>query len=147
MENDEPRNINLIEKNNLTSTSVFKFEYKDQNVNNIIEYQKWKELMLKEFGNNSKQYRCNKDKILFFSRFNECMNEYYYKCRCPICNNYICYFCSFNGNENYNSCCIKNIILKSIFYIGPNSVDKPFDVLPLFVLIPLLNYLILVFFF
>ena len=121
------KNINLIIKKDLTSTSVFNLEYNDQNVNDNVEYQKWKELMLKECGNNSKQFKCNKDKILFYSRYSEYINDPYYKSKCPICNNYICYFCSCYSKNIYISCCIKNSILKSFFYFGPESIKKSFN--------------------
>ena len=140
MENDEEKNINLIIKNDHTSTSVFKLEYIEQNVNNNIEYQKWKEIMLIKFGNNAKQYKCNKDKILFYSTYNVCLNEYYYyKCKCPICNNYICYFCSFNDNDMFKKCCINNCFYKSFFYYGPTSINESLEKSALFMLIPGLN--------
>jgi len=47
MENDEPKNINLLIANNHTSINVFKLQYEDQNVNNNIEYQKWKKINAK----------------------------------------------------------------------------------------------------
>ena len=146
MENDEQKNTNLIIKDNNSSTSVFKLEYEDQNVNENIEYQKWKKLMLKEYGNNSKQFKCNKDKILFYSSYNDCLNNNYYKCRCPVCNNYICYFCSFNGNNELTKCCIKRNILKPIFYHGPNFIES-FEKVSLFILIPFINIYSIVFFF
>ena len=139
MENDEPKNINLIISNNHTSASVFNLEYNDQNVNHNIEYQKWKKLMLIEYGDNSKQFKCNKDKILFYSSYNDYIKNYSYKSICPVCHNDICYFCSFNNN-NYNlSCCIKNSILKAIFYSGPEFVKEPFDESTLLFLIPILS--------
>ena len=127
MENDEEKNINLIIKNDLTSTSVFKLEYIEQNVNDIFEYQKWKEKMLIELGNNSKQFKCTKDKILFYSAYNDKIKDNYYKCKCPICNNYICYFCSCYSEDSYYFCCIKNNIFKSFFNFGPEAIKEPFD--------------------
>ena len=124
MENDDPKNINLIITNNNTSINVFKLQYKDQNVSNNIEYQKWKKLMLKEYGNSAMEFKCNKDKILFYSAYNDCLNDFYYKCKCPICNNYICYFCSYNTIDNFIFCCTKNSILKTIFYNGPESLKR-----------------------
>ena len=147
MENDDSKNINLLIEKNNTSINIFKLQYKDQNVNDNIEYQKWKKLMLKEYGNNSIEFKCNKDKILFYSKYNDCLNDYYYKCKCPICNNYICYFCSFNGGDEYDLCCIKHSIYKSIFYIGPESIKKPFDKLPFFLTFPFFNVFAIVIFF
>ena len=54
MENDKQKNVNLIIQNNHTSFNVFQLKYKDQNEDENIEYQKWKNLMLIEYGNNSK---------------------------------------------------------------------------------------------
>ena len=127
MENDEEKNINLIIKNDLTSTCIFKLEYLEQNVNDNFEYQKWKKIMLIKFGNNSKQFKCIKDKILFYSTYDECINDPYYRCKCPICNNYICYFCSCYSKNSYISCCIKNSIFKSFFNFGPGAIKKPFE--------------------
>ena len=64
MENDDQKTSNLIIKKDISSYSVFKFEYKDQNLNNNKEYQKWKETMLIEYGDNSKQFKCYKDNII-----------------------------------------------------------------------------------
>ena len=50
--------------------------------------------MLIKFGNNSKQFKYNKDKILFYSTYDEFINDPYYRSKCPICNNFICYFYS-----------------------------------------------------
>jgi hypothetical protein len=146
MENDEPKNTNLIIANNHTST-VFNLEYIGQNLNDNIEYQKWKKLMKKEYGNNSKQFKCNKDKILFYSSYNDYIEDYYiYKSKCPVCNKYICYFCSYNGDK-YFSCCIKNSILKTFLYCGPKNASEPFDYSNLFLLIPILNILTIILFF
>ena len=147
MENDEPKNINLLIANNHNSINVFKLQYKNQNVYNNIEYQKWKKLMLTEYGNNSKQFKCNKDKILFYSTYNDCIYYPYYKCICPICNNYICYFCSFNSNDEFIICCIKNSFFNAIFYYGPKSINEPFDKSTLFMLFPGLNIFVIVLYF
>ena len=96
-------------------------------MNDNFEYQKWKEIMLIELGNNSKQFKCHKDKKLFFSAYNEFINDPYYRSKCPICNNYICYFCSCYSKNSYISCCIKNSIFKSFFNFGPKAIKKPFE--------------------
>jgi len=146
MENDEPKNINIIISNNHTSTSVFNLEYNNQNLNNNIEYQKWKKLMLIQYGDNSKQFKCNKDKILFYSSYNDYINNYSYKSKCPVCYNNICYFCSFNNsNYFYLPCCIKNSILKTFFYSGLKSLNEPFIGSNLFFLIPILNIFTIIF--
>ena len=146
MENDEPKNINIIISNNHTSTSVFNLEYNNQNLNNNIEYQKWKKLMLIQYRDNSKQFKCNKDKILFYSSYNDYINNYSYKSKCPVCNNNICYFCSFNNsNYFYLPCCITNSILKTFFYSGLKSLNEPFIGSNLFFLIPILNIFTIIF--
>jgi hypothetical protein len=102
--------------------------------------------MLKEYGNNSKQFKCNKDKILFYKSYNDYIKDYCYKCKCPICNNYICYFCSFNGDNYDLSCCLKFNILKTIFQYGPRPLNEPFDKSNLFFLIiPILNIFMIIF--
>ena len=145
MENDEPKNTNLIIANNRTSTSVFNLEYIDQNLNDNIEYQKWKKLMKKEYGNNSKQFKCNKDKILFYSSYNDYMDDYNkYKSKCPVCNKYICYFCSYNDGKDYLPCCLKNSIIQTFLYCGPKYAKEPFDDSNLFFLIPIINILLII---
>ena len=98
--------------------------------------------MLIKFGNNSKQFKCNKDKILFYSTYDECINDPYYRCKCPICNNYICYFCLCYSTNIYISCCIKNSIFKSFFYFGPKAIKQPFD--NFFSLYPYTNIFLLI---
>jgi len=144
MENDEQKTASLIIKKDFSSFNVFKFEYKEQNLNNNIEYQKWKESMLIEYGNNSKQFKCNKDKVLFYSTYNVCIYDPYYKCKCPICNNYICYFCSCNSEDQYELCCIKNTILRSIFDFGPKSLNDSFNYNYLFNLVPLISIFMII---
>ena len=147
MENDDSKNISLILAKNHTSIKVFKLQYEDQNVNNNIDYQKWKKIMLKEYGNNSMEFKCNEDKILFYSKYNDCLNDYYYKSKCPICKNYICYFCSFNDNYMYNKCWIKSSFYKSIFFSAPQSVNEKFEKFNLTFLVPGLNVIIIIMFF
>ena len=147
MENDEPKNKNLDLANNNASNNVFNLDYCEQNVNDNIEYQKWKKLMLIEYGNNSKEFRCNKNNIIFYSTYNECLKEPPYKCKCPICDDYICYFCSFHGVDDFCSCCIKHSFSKSIFYYGPKFVNEPFNKSRLFILFPAISTMMIIIFF
>lgn len=146
MENDEQKTSNLIINQGFSSFSVFKFEYKEQNLDNNNEYQKWKEKMLIEYGNNAKQFKCYKDNIIFYSTYNYCIYDPYYKCKCPICKNYICYFCSCNSRDKYADCCIKNSILNCIFDFGPKSINDSFDYKNLYCLIPFLSILMIIIF-
>ena len=76
--------------------------------------------MLKEYGNSVMEFKFNKDKILFYSAYNDCLNDFYYKCQCPICNNYICYFCSFNTNDKFIFVVQSILFLKPFFILGQN---------------------------
>ena len=147
MENDEQKNMNLNLANDDTSTNVFNLEYFEQNVDDNIEFQKWKKLKLKEYGNNSKQFRCYKDNIIFYSTYNDCLDEPPYKCNCPICLEYICYYCSYHGVDDFYSYCLKHSFSKSFFYYGPKFVKEPFKNSRLFIIFPAISTLMLIIFF
>ena len=147
MENDEPKKMKLELTNNNTPDNVFNLEYCEQNVNNNIEYQKWKKSMLIEYGNNSKEFRCDKDNIIFYSTYDDCLDDPPYKCNCPICREYICYFCLYHGVDEFCSCCLKHSFSKSFFYYGPKFVNKPLNKSRLFILLPAISTIMIIIFF
>ena len=127
MENDEfLKEINIIENDSYELKNAFKLDYLNQDFNNNIEYQKWKKLMLKKYGRYAKQFKCLKDKIIFYTSYDDCRSDPSYKGECPICKQQICYFCS-NSNVNENDiviCCLRRRINKLLFYDGLRYIKK-----------------------
>ena len=53
MENDDnQRGLNIIEEKEQTLENIFKLDYYNQNVSDNIEFQKWKNVTIKKYGNN-----------------------------------------------------------------------------------------------
>ena len=121
---------NLIE--NTEISNIFKLDYINQNVNNNIHFQSWKQSMLEKYGTDAKLFRCTKNGLLFFTSNLECKKYPFYKSKCPLCHKYICYFCSKYETNNYyhdDECClyirIIYMFLKDGFkYINPVGEDK-----------------------
>ena len=97
---------------------VFKFDYENQNIENNIDFKKWKAKVKKENNNKIKIYKCNDCKICFYVNVYEDSDydEYYYS-SCPICKKEICYFCYQNikGLDSFSRylrgyCCLKRLI-------------------------------------
>lgn len=127
MENDDfLKEINIVEKENFEPKNVFKFDYSEQKFDNNLEYQKWSSAMLKKYGPYAKKFKCLKDKIYFYTSYDDCRSEPSYKGECPICKRQICYFCS---NSNFNErdiviCCLSRRISKLLFYDGLRYIKK-----------------------
>ena len=97
---------------------IFIPEYKGQNLKNNISFLNWKKLMLIQYGENAKIFKCIKDNILYCTSFNTCISYPIYQSKCPKCKNNICFYCSRNINDYFNetgTCCLKRKI-KCIFY-------------------------------
>jgi len=107
MENEN----NLID--NQGTQDFFKFEFKEQNSNNNVNFKRWKNLMLKKFGNNAKLFKCPRDEIVFYSSDYDCKNVHIYIAKCPICNYFVCYYCQYfleDGKYESARCCVKRRI-------------------------------------
>ena len=94
---------------------VFKFDYENQNIENNIDFKKWKEKMKKENVDKFYIYKCNDCKICFCGKVNVEFNDYYGYC--PNCKKEICCFCSrYIKESNHFSrylrgyCCLKRFI-------------------------------------
>ena len=117
---------------NTEINDIFQIDYKNQNLHNNIQFQKWKQSILKKYGNDVKFFKCTKDRILFFSSNIECKKYPFYKSNCPLCHLSICYFCSKlrdNKYREYGECClfirIIYMFLKDGFkYINPVGDDR-----------------------
>ena len=124
MENE----INLIdtylnEPMGINNNKIFKYDYENQQLESNLNYIKWKDSNIKEYGNNAKIFKCKKCKILFYSKYDDIMKKPFYLTPCLICNQYICYFCSYSyihpQEKDKVFCCYKRIINLSFFILGP----------------------------
>ena len=97
---------------------IFTYDYANQNLDNNIKFQEWKNSMIKKYGNDAKLFRCEKDKILFYSSYKDCISLPCYRNECPKCRTYICYFCSYSNNNIKTRCCFKKAISEQLFYWG-----------------------------
>ena len=107
-----------IPKKNEIDIDIFIPEYDGQKLNNNKYFLNWKKLMLTEYGQNAKIFKCIKDNILYCTSFNECITYPIYQSKCPKCKNNICFYCYRNINDYFNetgTCCLKRKI-KCIFY-------------------------------
>ena len=96
---------------------VFKLDYENQNIENNIDFKKWKVKIEKENTNKIKIYKCKDCKICFYETIDDDtdFNEYYINC--PICRKEICCFCYQYLKEldifsRYlrGYCCLKRLI-------------------------------------
>ena len=104
---------------------IFKLEHLNQNIDGNVNFQKWKQSILKDFGKNAKLFRCQEDKILFYIK-NDVAKIKKLSVRCPICQKSICYFCLYSDDSSYSSaiCCLKRAIYICLFITGPNYTKK-----------------------
>ena len=100
MENDIEYEESFINEN------IFKIDYINQNLDNNTKYKKWNNLMLSKYGNNSKIFKCIKDNIIFYAKYEDAISSPCYKIECPICKCLICHFCSYCDDlkNNYFIC-------------------------------------------
>ena len=129
MENEENNNEILV-KTAEDLNRIFKFDYEGQTIEKNKLFIHWKKVMLSKYGKDAKLFKCLKDKIFFYTSYNEYNNIYFRQGKCPICKNPICYYCSRYYDDFFGekaSCClerkIKYIFLKdSHIYI--NQIDE-----------------------
>ena len=67
-------------------------------------------------------FKCKKDKILFYDDY----YDNYFLGFCPICKEYIWYFCSFyhKGNRYDIFCCLRRLINVRFFIYGPKYTKR-----------------------
>lgn len=118
MENDYEKEIVIIDENKL----IFKLEHSNQKIENNLEIKIWKNIMQEKYGKNKMAlFRCTKDCILFFYKISYEFNlEMPIICgKCPLCQYFICPFCSYHFKTINNSpCCIKRSIYKQFYFNG-----------------------------
>ena len=121
----------LVEQNS-PEKNMFKFDYDNQNMDDNINFLKWKESIVEKNNNNKlKLFKCQEDKIFFYSSL-----EDYYLGLCPLCHQYICFFCLFpsqNNNRTSKICCLKRLMnicfcINGPKYIKRNNLFTPFAI-------------------
>ena len=126
-EKDQKEYIILDSKKNVEDTDlIFKLEYPNQKLDNNKEYIKWKQLMMKIYGNNAKEFRCIKDNILYYCNYETFLSNEFNR-ECPKCKTNICYFCLTRKVKKfsfYHSCCIKKSIYRYIYCHGPRFLKN-----------------------
>ena len=136
MENDK-NDLNNIEK--LESADYYKLDYFRQKLDSNIKFQKWKTDMINLYGDNLELVKCYKDKILFC--VDKKKNEKKYRYKCPICNNFICFYCLQAFSQDYEDCCLRGRI-KTIPFEGPGFGESIFHQwIEFLLLIPFISFL------
>ena len=113
MEND-------IRNENKYINDYFQLDFAKEDIKGNRFFEEFKKQRLKELGKDAKLFHCKKDNVLFYVSKAECKinnaNNHYYCKKCPLCKNYICYFCErirHNPRDNRKKCCV----LSSLYYI------------------------------
>ena len=116
MEND----IGSINNENLVDIKdYFQLDFAEQTIQGNRKFEEFKKQRLNEFGKDAKLFHCKNDNIIFYVSKKACKiddghNDYYFK-QCPLCKNYICYFCKRIRNYpiGVGRCCA----LSHLYYI------------------------------
>ena len=129
MENEINFKEIYLDVKDMKNEKFFKIDYDNQNLDNNIDYQNWKESMLQNYGKDAKLFRCLNDKILFFNKYIDSMSIFNYFQKCPICKKYICYFCSYSSNlkEEIIKCCYRRAIITLFIHDIPIYVKNEFN--------------------
>ena len=142
MENDINSNLT---KNELEN--IFKLDYENQKLENNIEYEKWKDSIKNNYGNDVIIFRCLEDNILFSNENNNSNSFYFIKC--PICNNFTCSYCSYSSKyeDEHIMCCFKRVISTIFKYKASKYVEKEYkkNCENIIILIPGCNFYIIYF--
>ena len=85
--------------------------------------------MKKIYGNDAVLFKCQKDKIYFYSSKVECQKIPMYKQICPICKLTICYYCSRHINDDYDNgrCCLSRRFYCAINQDGFLVINKHYN--------------------
>ena len=105
MENDI---LSENQQNLIDISQYFKLDFPEQQFEGNRKFEEFKKQKLKELGKDAKIFYCKNDNIYFYVSKVECkILPYYYK-KCPLCNNYVCYFCNRRTEEligEKGNCC------------------------------------------
>ena len=117
MENDirNENNENLVDMND-----YFQLDFAKEDLKGNRKFEEFKKQRLNELGKDAKLFHCKNDNIYFYVNKKECKTSHYSYKQCPLCKNYICYFCErirHNINDDGKFCCI-SLILYKIFFVN-----------------------------
>ena len=93
---------------NITA-NYFKLDFPNQETKNNTLFEQFKKEKLNKLGNESKLFHCKADNIYFYASKKDSETSFYYR-KCPLCNNYICYFCQRTLSQPMDekaNCCRK----------------------------------------
>ena len=128
MENDEyKRGLNIIEENTLNLENAIKLDYDNQKLDGNAEFEKWKNLNIKKYGQNYRLFKCLLDKLVFITTKEDCKSFPFYQSKCPKCQKPICYFCNRYAHDSFGNgtCCIRRRICCMILQEGFRYI-KPY---------------------
>ena len=112
---------NLIDIN-----KYFQLDFSKQTIKGNRKFEEFKKQKLNELGKDAKLFHCKNDNIYFYVSKAECEkyddDTLYYIKKCPLCNNFVCYFCKRNCEMLYSGeCCVKSRLNYLFFYVGFES--------------------------
>ena len=129
----------------INNVEIFKLDYENQNLKSNSNYEKFKNNIKKKYGNDAKLFRCKLDKIIFYY---DCSKYPYYTAKCPKCQKFMCYFCSYGRKYTEEYCCIRNKIyylfnVDALIFVDkyPRQIDFAINIknVLIILLIPLIN--------
>ena len=128
MENE----LNLENQEDLINANLYlKLDFPTQNIKGNNKFKEFKNRRLNELGKDAKLFHCKKDNIYFYVEKAICQNLPYYYQRCPLCRNYICYFCERNRNKaicEYGNCCIALHLYYLLFYGAFKKYEADYEI-------------------
>ena len=146
MENKEENNkIDELENSEeLLSSDYYKIELSGQNIDDNINFQKWKKDMINLYGKKLILIKCSKDNIMFCVDKTKNINQYRYKC--PICNRFICSYClkPFVESFEWEDCCFRGR-MRTIPHDGPEFARDIFaQWIEYLLLIPFVSFIYII---
>ena len=112
----ENENINIPLNNNQCSNiienDIFTLDYENQDIENNINFIKWKESMNQKYNGKKNLYKCPHKKHYFYGEIKDC------SILCPSCNEKICPFCNNPIVDSWFAKCCSKRKLYSMHYQG-----------------------------
>ena len=105
----------------------FKLDFPTQKLKGNRQFEEYKYKKLKDLGKDAKLFHCKIDNIYFYLSKEDCKTYPFYYKKCPLCNNYICYFCERCTEHPINekgNCCPKLRLYYLFFVIGFKPLNK-----------------------
>ena len=105
-------------------TEIFTYQYVNQNLDNYREFIIWKESILKKYNKIPKLFNCKNDKIIFYDKENINLNNTLLKC--PLCEKFICYYCSYPNvySNELIYCCSRRAFSK--LFSKTKLINEPY---------------------